>query len=455
MGRDADIVVVGAGIMGVATARALAQAGRGVVLIDQFEAGHARGSSHGASRIFRLSYPDQRYVRLAQGALQSWRELEAECGEQLIVPDRARSTSARSRSRTLAPSRPAASATSCSPARRSRRGGRSPPTPSEPALFQPDGGTTLADRAYQAMLAAAVDAGAVFLDRLRVTGIEPVRGAVRVTTEADEYTARACVVAAGAWASGLLAGAEIELPVIPTRETVAYFRHPDPLDVPPVIDDAVPGRAEERAAPARSDLLRAAGARRRDQGRAPSRRAAGRPGRARLARRRRSSAGPSAWAARRFPGLDPEPVLAETCLYTSTADEAFVLERHGRDRRRVGLLRPRLQVRAGVRANARGPRPRGRRLNARAALEQRQLDDQRRAGTRLGVDLEASRRGARPARSSPAGRDRPRGSAPGRSRGRRPRSSRARSKACASRGCSRDRAPACLTTFVSASCTIR
>ncbi len=86
MGRDADIVVVGAGITGVATARALAQAGRGVIVVEQFGLGHDRGSSHGATRIFRLSYSDPHYVRLAQGALQSWRELEAECGEQLIVP---------------------------------------------------------------------------------------------------------------------------------------------------------------------------------------------------------------------------------------------------------------------------------------------------------------------------------------------------------------------------------
>src|SRR6478736_2055102 len=85
MGRDADIVVVGAGITGVATARSLAQTGRGVVLVEQFGLGHDRGSSHGASRIFRLSYPDPHYVRLAQGALQSWRELEAEVGEDLIV----------------------------------------------------------------------------------------------------------------------------------------------------------------------------------------------------------------------------------------------------------------------------------------------------------------------------------------------------------------------------------
>jgi sarcosine oxidase len=38
----------------------------------------------------------------------------------------------------------------------------------------------------------------------------------------------------------------------------------------------------------------------------------------------------STWASHRFPELDPEPIATETCLYTNTADESFVLERHGR-----------------------------------------------------------------------------------------------------------------------------
>jgi sarcosine oxidase len=37
-----------------------------------------------------------------------------------------------------------------------------------------------------------------------------------------------------------------------------------------------------------------------------------------------------AWIRERFPDLDQEPVGAETCLYTSTFDGSFVLERRGR-----------------------------------------------------------------------------------------------------------------------------
>ena len=66
-----DVVVIGAGAMGSATAWWLARRGRSVALIEQFAQGHARGSSHGTSRIFRYAYADPRYVRMVQAALES------------------------------------------------------------------------------------------------------------------------------------------------------------------------------------------------------------------------------------------------------------------------------------------------------------------------------------------------------------------------------------------------
>ena len=59
------MAVVGAGLLGSATARALAARGVPVLLLEQFALGHARGSSHGATRIFRYSYPDPCYVEMA------------------------------------------------------------------------------------------------------------------------------------------------------------------------------------------------------------------------------------------------------------------------------------------------------------------------------------------------------------------------------------------------------
>ena len=79
-----DVVVIGGGAMGSSAAWHLARRGRSVALIEQFAAGHDRGSSHGATRIFRVAYRDPRYLRLAVDALAWWRELEAESGDTLL-----------------------------------------------------------------------------------------------------------------------------------------------------------------------------------------------------------------------------------------------------------------------------------------------------------------------------------------------------------------------------------
>jgi sarcosine oxidase len=81
----ADVVIVGGGLLGLATARAL-RGRREVLVLEQETVGHARGGSHGASRIFRLGYADPKYVALAQRALESWRALEADTGAQLLHP---------------------------------------------------------------------------------------------------------------------------------------------------------------------------------------------------------------------------------------------------------------------------------------------------------------------------------------------------------------------------------
>src|SRR3954447_12178992 len=83
-GKNVDVIVVGAGAMGSATAWWLARRGVEGVLLEQFEPGHTRGSSHGGTRIFRLAYYDPFYVRMAQATLPLWRELEDDAGEPLL-----------------------------------------------------------------------------------------------------------------------------------------------------------------------------------------------------------------------------------------------------------------------------------------------------------------------------------------------------------------------------------
>jgi sarcosine oxidase len=326
--RDVDIVVVGAGIVGVATARALAGNNRSVLLLERFELGHARGSSHGTSRIFRLNYPDERFVRLAMAADAAWRELEARRGERLIerVGSLDLGPAAAETGRALA-----ACGVRCEmlSAEEVRSRWRLRVDPDQAAVFQPDGGVTRADRAHTALLAEAVEGGVEVRDRTPVHALALGRGSVHLVLDDGELTARAVVVAAGAWAPELLASVAVELPVVPTCETVVYLDLPHADTLPPVIDyGSLPSPGEggisrvgqaayALAAPGtglKAGLHHSGPVTAPDDDPGPDERLA------------EWAAG---WAASRYP--DAGGILgAETCLYTNTADEGFVLERHGR-----------------------------------------------------------------------------------------------------------------------------
>src|SRR5580700_2939982 len=80
-----DVVIIGAGLAGSATAWALARRGRSAVVLEAYQPGHRRGSSHGSARIFRRAYLDPFYVQLTGEAQRRWRQLADEAGEELVL----------------------------------------------------------------------------------------------------------------------------------------------------------------------------------------------------------------------------------------------------------------------------------------------------------------------------------------------------------------------------------
>jgi sarcosine oxidase len=80
-----DVIVVGLGAMGSATAYQLARRGQRVLGIEMFRPGHDQGSSHGEHRMIRKSsFQADGYVPLADRALALWRHLEEEAGQRLL-----------------------------------------------------------------------------------------------------------------------------------------------------------------------------------------------------------------------------------------------------------------------------------------------------------------------------------------------------------------------------------
>jgi sarcosine oxidase len=85
MSDQADIAVIGAGIIGLSTAFALTEQGASVAIYERGTPGDAQ--SGGESRIFRHAHDDRRMVALAREARGVWREWEERFGQQLLSRD--------------------------------------------------------------------------------------------------------------------------------------------------------------------------------------------------------------------------------------------------------------------------------------------------------------------------------------------------------------------------------
>jgi sarcosine oxidase len=289
------VAVVGAGIMGCATAWALRDRGAEVTMHEQFELDHHRGSSHGRTLIFRISYPDPYWIRLAQEASAGWRELDSGLlglyGIVELVADPAL-TSARALDE-------------CGVSYR---------------LLDSDELRALGARLPEGWTALHLaEAGVVFAERARHAFLEAAGVEVetnRRVESADELDADVVVVTAGSWIRELVP----DLPVTVTRETLAYFSREGPPS-PSIVDlNAETGGHGMYSLHDPVHGLKA-GAHHAGPVADPNEEMPPDPA---IVERI------AAWVRERFPDVDPDPVEAQTCLYTSTADQSFVLERRGR-----------------------------------------------------------------------------------------------------------------------------
>ena len=221
-----DVAVIGLGAMGSAALFELARRGKRAIGIEQFEPGHDRGSSHGESRIIRLSYFEHpSYVPLARRALEKWRELEQLCGQTILTV-----------TGMLEAGYPGCSVVEGSlEASRQHRleheilgaaeiNRRFPAfrLPSHwTGLFQPDAGFLRPELAIQQFVAQAERHGAEVRTRTRVLAIEPLGAGVRVRTTGGVIEAGSVIVSTGAWIGDFAPDLRPQLTL--TRQVLGWF----------------------------------------------------------------------------------------------------------------------------------------------------------------------------------------------------------------------------------------
>ncbi|ATG74305.1 N-methyltryptophan oxidase [Zobellella denitrificans] len=227
---QADIMVIGAGSVGLAAGYQLARRGARVVLLDEGAPPHALGSHHGSTRLIRYAYGEgARYVPLLLRARRLWQELEAESGEPLLLPcgvlnlGRADSpfihqVAASAREYGLALEQVA----------RDEIARRWPAWQLPAGLagaFEPEAGVLYCERALLAWRRLAERAGARLLEHSAVRALSmDSKGGVTASTAQGEIRASKALLCAGQHTVTLLAGLGLSLPLTRVRKTFAWYR---------------------------------------------------------------------------------------------------------------------------------------------------------------------------------------------------------------------------------------
>lgn len=333
MAQQYDVIVLGLGAMGSATAAHLARAGHTVLGIEQFSPLHSNGSTHGKGRIIREAYfEDPAYVPLVQRAYTLWRELESETNQQLLrvtgglnigTPE-SEFVSGSKRSGDLHglpyDYLSAAEAQQRFPGLR---------LPEEMvAVFEPNAGVLLPEGCLDAYYQVARRHGAELRFGERVLGWDAAVDAVRVTTPVGEYQADRLVITAGPWTAQVLA--DLGLPLEVWRIVNVHFEPRDPaafaiehfpvylMQVPEGDYYGFPAVPGEGVKIGRHDIGEVC---------TPD-----------AIRREVDQAEIDMLhnvLARYLPGAEGEVLWTLTCMYTNTPDRHFIIERHPGDERVV------------------------------------------------------------------------------------------------------------------------
>lgn len=242
---SADAVVVGGGCMGVSTAYHLTRAGLRVVLVEQGDLGS--GTSGRSSAIVRTHYTLPTLVRMAQAALEDFRDWGSRfpgdpgfrnVGFLLLVAEANR----RNLDANVAMQRALGVDTEVvgvDDALRLVPGMAADDVGA--AAYEPRSGYADPWQVISSLARGARDLGATIATGTRAIRIRQGAGGrvVGVDTEAGPIDAPVVVNAAGNWAGPLSRPLGIDLPVAPQRESIVLFDLPPGLADPPIVIDLV------------------------------------------------------------------------------------------------------------------------------------------------------------------------------------------------------------------------
>lgn len=248
---DFDVVVIGLGAMGASTLYQLAKRGERVIGVDRFSPPHAKGSSHGGTRVTREAVGEgPAYVPLAMRSHQIVAEFEKAWGKTFLVKSGTLIIGSPMNGSTPLHGADDFLASSIEMAERfgvdhevlnaDQLRARYPQfrtiKDTDRGYLEPNAGYMLPEALIEAQIAHARSAGAEVRTDTVVESIEQTGDTVTVRTSAGTIRAKRAIVAAGAWTRNLL-GAPFDKILTVTRQTIHWY---DTDDFAPFGPDRMP-----------------------------------------------------------------------------------------------------------------------------------------------------------------------------------------------------------------------
>ncbi|WP_350276546.1 N-methyl-L-tryptophan oxidase [Kribbella sp. HUAS MG21] len=325
-----DVVVVGLGAFGSAALWRLAARGVQVVGIERQGIGHAFGSSHGTTRLFRVACMENPALpAIARKSLALWTELGERTGATYVRQTGSLNVGApTSGPVTGARAAAAAGAAPVTELTHEELAARFPQynlAADDVAVWDPGAGICYAEPTVRAQVAEAQRLGATVYPHTMVTAIDVGPDAVTVRTPTTSITADQVVISAGAWLGKLVP----DLPLSPRRTPLFWFQPKDPAseafrlrNFPSFIWEFADGRGLWGHGSDEDFLVKVGldGADR-DRDIDPDELD-------RYIHPRKDIAELAAAIADAFPELDPEPVKLMPCMVTDSPDGQFLVGRY-------------------------------------------------------------------------------------------------------------------------------
>ena len=234
MEKHYDVIIVGAGSMGMAAGYYLSKKGVRTLMIDAFDPPHANGSHSGDTRLIRHACGEGfDYVPLAMRAQKLWDDLQKETTETIF-----RKTGV------LTYGPPQSSFVS-----QAIEGGRAYDLNIETlsadeinqrwagisvdddhvGCYEPDAGVLFSENCIRTFRRLALENGAELKVNAPVQKIDVHENSTRVSTHDASYTSDKLIISGGAWNKRLLDDLGLNLRLTPSRRVIAWFNSDDAL----------------------------------------------------------------------------------------------------------------------------------------------------------------------------------------------------------------------------------